>query len=208
MTFTALLNGAEMAAPELFARAWALWGANVRAMTADAVGAREELQAAQVLFGYLSSTSATSKLSAKQLTQCSTVILTLNSLIVVAEPVPELARKPEPEPAPAASAHAYAGMRAAPDAGALPAPSLLVGSKLRAPAPAPAPVAATAAAPSDKDSEVGGDKASDVMVALANCSMGLPDAGCAVAATADESYADGAWSEHSYDSAQDDRPWH
>ena len=54
-SFGALLDGAEMPMPELFARAWALWGANMRTYTDNPAAAKSELAAAATLFGFLAS---------------------------------------------------------------------------------------------------------------------------------------------------------
>ena len=129
-SFGALLEGAEMSSTELFMQAWTLWGANVRAFTADPAAASAELQAASTLFGFLSTASA--DLSTKQQGQVQTVLNMLGSLMVMNEP------PPPPAPAPAApqpkEATHYAGSMRAPDAAALPAPSLLFG-KSSPPAP-------------------------------------------------------------------------
>ena len=146
MSFEQLLNGAEMPTAELFSRAWALWGANVRAYTADPAAAKAELNSAAILFGFLK--GAEGELSAKQCTQCGTVLSMIDSIIVINESVPE----PEPEPTPAPSATStstYAGMRKAPDVGALPTPSLLFGKKIPVPTtPIPASAAPPPASPS------------------------------------------------------------
>lgn len=53
-SFKELLDGPELAAPELFARAWQLWGQTARALSADAALHTNELRAALTIFDFLS----------------------------------------------------------------------------------------------------------------------------------------------------------
>ena len=119
-SFKALLEGAEMPTAELFARAWSLWGANMRSITADPQAFSAEVDAATMLFSFLSSSAG--ELSTKQQGQVQTVTSMLSSLAILNEPEPPAPPSPESPQ----SKH-YAGMRSAPNPNALPAPSLLFG---------------------------------------------------------------------------------
>ena len=124
MSFSALLNGSELDEKSLFGEAYKLWGANNQKFTANPAGFKEELTAASTLFGFLQ--GAGDALSAKQQRQVGNVLSTLQAVMVLTEPEPE---PPPPEPEPKAEVK-YAGMRSAPNANELPAPSMLFGSKL------------------------------------------------------------------------------
>ena len=161
MSFSALLNGSELDEKSLFGEAYKLWGANNQKFTANPAGFKEELTAASTLFGFLQ--GAGDALSAKQQRQVGNVLSTLQAVMVLTEPEPE---PPPPEPEPKAEVK-YAGMRSAPNANELPAPSMLFGSKLfggkggAAPAPPPAvptadPISAAFSAPAKGEDGWGG----------------------------------------------------
>ena len=139
-TFSSLLEGAELSPPELFQRAWAIWGANMRAFTADPVRAKDELGAAAMLFRFL--VISEQHLTSKQIAQCNTVIAMLDSLAALSEPrakdVPATSKLVNSTKQQQPTSKVYAGMRSAPDAGALPSPSMLFGRSTQQPTPFPA----------------------------------------------------------------------
>ena len=97
MSFAALLEGDELLMPELFSRAWQLWGRSMHSFSADPVASAAELQSAATIFGFLVSAGA-AELSEKQRRQVQTVLQMIGSLTVLTQPEPEKPKAPEPPP--------------------------------------------------------------------------------------------------------------
>ena len=145
MSFDALLSecqpGADAAG--LFARTWAVWGANARTFTSDPVASVASIKAAKAVFDFL----ATQPLEEKPLSKIQLCLTQIGSLLVVAEPEPVPAKakpaKAPPAAKPEPKSSAYAKGNVAPTPDALPPPSMLFGAATRSP-----PAAPMAAAPS------------------------------------------------------------